>query len=74
MAQLTTIDMALINDIFGMYSGYVLDFSNDRFAAFFNRDLKIDIYTTVTQYMEPRRGSTSAPSSRLRRTPMSCGR
>jgi len=25
--------MALIDDIFGMYGGYVLDFSNDRFAA-----------------------------------------
>jgi hypothetical protein len=44
MAQLTTTDMALIDNIFGMYGGYVLDFSNDRFAAFFNRDLKIDIY------------------------------
>lgn len=44
MAQLTTTDMALIDKIFGIYGGYVLDFSNDRFAAFFNRDLKIDIY------------------------------
>jgi len=44
MAELTTTDMALIDKIFGMYGGYVLDFSNDRFAAFFNRDLKIDIY------------------------------
>ncbi|NTE56613.1 hypothetical protein G6M78_16180 [Agrobacterium tumefaciens] len=44
MAQLTTTDMALIDKIFGMYGGYVLDLSNDRFAAFFNRDLKIDIY------------------------------
>ncbi|AIC29518.1 restriction endonuclease type II-like protein (plasmid) [Rhizobium etli bv. mimosae str. IE4771] len=44
MAQLSTTDMALIDKVFGMYGGYVLDFSNDRFAAFFNRDLKIDIY------------------------------
>lgn len=44
MAQLTTTDMALVDSIFGMYGGYVLDFSNDRFAAFFNRDLQIDIY------------------------------
>jgi hypothetical protein len=36
--------MALIDKIFGMYGGYVLDFSNDRFAAFFNRDLEIDVY------------------------------
>ncbi len=44
MARLTTTDMALIDKIFGMYSGYVLNFSNDRFAAFFGRDLNIDIY------------------------------
>jgi hypothetical protein len=44
MAGLTTTDMALIDKIFGMYGGYVLDFSNDRFASFFNRDLGIDIY------------------------------
>ncbi|MCR9280329.1 MAG: restriction endonuclease [Rhodobacteraceae bacterium] len=44
MAQLSITDMELIDNIFGMYSGYVLDFSNDRFAAFFNRDLNIDIY------------------------------
>jgi hypothetical protein len=44
MAQLSTVEMSLIDSIFGMYGGYVLDFSNDRFAAFFNRDLKIDIY------------------------------
>jgi hypothetical protein len=44
MARLTTTDMALIDNIFGMYGGYVLNFSNACFAAFFNRDLKIDIY------------------------------
>lgn len=44
MAQLSTTDMKLIDSIFGMYGGYVLDFSNDRFASFFNRDLNIDIY------------------------------
>ncbi|MBD8893763.1 restriction endonuclease [Roseibium litorale] len=45
MAQLTITDMALINNIFGMYSGYVLDLnSKARFADFFRRDLSIDIY------------------------------
>lgn len=44
MTRLSTIDMKLIDSIFGMYSGYVLDFSNDRFASFFHRDLGIDIY------------------------------
>lgn len=44
MATLSTTDMKLIDSIFGMYGGYVLDFSNDRFASFFHRDLGIDIY------------------------------
>ncbi|VTZ65831.1 hypothetical protein EMEDMD4_910048 [Sinorhizobium medicae] len=37
MAELTTTDMALGDKIFGMYGWYALDFSNDRFVAFFNR-------------------------------------
>lgn len=44
MANLTATDMALVDGIFGMYGGYVLDFSNARFAAFFSRDLGVDIY------------------------------
>ncbi len=56
MAQLTTTDMALVYSIFGMYSGWVLDFSNDRFAASFNRDLQIDIYNApaiIRQFHQP---------------------
>lgn len=44
MAELTTADMTLIDTLFGMYSGWVLDFSNDRFQAFFVRDVGVDIY------------------------------
>ncbi|MBF0678422.1 MAG: restriction endonuclease [Devosia sp.] len=36
--------MTLIDTLFGMYSGWVLDFSNDRFQAFFVRDVGVDIY------------------------------
>lgn len=44
MAQLSTTDMKLIDSIFGMYSGNVLDFSVARFGSFFQRDLGIDIF------------------------------
>lgn len=38
-----TIDMALIDDLFGMGGGYVLDFSDRTFAAFFTDELGINI-------------------------------
>ncbi len=44
MSKLSTIDMKLIDTLFGMYSGWVLDFSNSRFEAFFKRDIGINIY------------------------------
>ncbi|MEO7221198.1 MAG: hypothetical protein ABIY37_01875 [Devosia sp.] len=44
MAALSTTDMKLIDSIFGMYSGNVLDFSIPRFGSFFQRDLGIDIF------------------------------
>jgi len=44
MASLSTIDMKLIDSLFGMYGGYVLNFSNKTFASFFSRDIGIDIY------------------------------
>ena len=37
MPAIKTIDMRLIDDLFGMGSGYVLDFSDKTFAAFFGR-------------------------------------
>lgn len=44
MPKLTTADMKLIDSLFGMYDGYVMDFSNNRFDSFFKRDVGIDIY------------------------------
>ena len=38
-----TIDMRLIDDLFGMRSGYVLDFSDRTFAEFFGEELGIKI-------------------------------
>ena len=38
-----TIDMRLIDDLFGMGGGYVLDFSDRTFAAFFAEELGINI-------------------------------
>lgn len=43
MPGLSTVDMKLIDSLFGMYSGWVLDFSNDRFDAFFRRDVGVNI-------------------------------
>jgi hypothetical protein len=42
-AAIRTIDMRLIDDLFGMNSGYVLDFSDRTFAAFFVEELGINI-------------------------------
>jgi hypothetical protein len=38
-----TVDMSLIDDLFGMGGGYVLDFSDRTFAAFFAEELGINI-------------------------------
>ena len=44
MAALSTVDMKLIDSLFGMYGGYVLTFSNKTFASFFSKDVGVDIY------------------------------
>lgn len=44
MPKLTTADMKLIDSLFGMYGGYVMDFSNKRFDMFFKQDVGVDIY------------------------------
>ena len=44
MPKLTTADMKLIDSLFGMYGGYVMDFSNKRFNVFFKQDVGVDIY------------------------------
>ena len=43
MAKIRPIDMTTIDQILGMESGYVLDFSDRTFAEFFAGELNIDI-------------------------------
>ena len=37
-------DIPIIDRVFGMEGGYVLDFSNRTFAEFFHDELGVDIY------------------------------
>lgn len=50
MSQLRPIELKLINDLFGMDSGWVLGFSNKTFADFFKSEVGIDIYDDVYAY------------------------
>lgn len=44
MSSLKAIEKRVFEDLFGMASGYVLDFSNNTFAEFFRKTANIDIY------------------------------
>jgi hypothetical protein len=44
MASVKRSDMRLIDQVFGMESGYVLDFSNRTFSEFFENEFGINIY------------------------------
>jgi hypothetical protein len=44
MSSLTFIDKRYFEDLFGMSSGYVLDYSNATFAEFFRECVQVDIY------------------------------
>ncbi|RKZ12836.1 hypothetical protein DRQ50_11350 [bacterium] len=44
MSSLKAIEKRIFEDLFGMPSGYVLDFTNNTFAEFFREVAKIDIY------------------------------
>jgi hypothetical protein len=44
MEQLRPVELKLVDELFGMSSGYVLDFNNRTFADFFRREVGIDIY------------------------------
>ena len=44
MSSLTAIEKRYLEDLFGMSSGYVLDYTNATFAEFFRECAKIDIY------------------------------
>jgi Restriction endonuclease len=43
MGAIRSLDMRLIDDLFGMGGGYVLDFSDRTFAEFFTEELNVDI-------------------------------
>jgi hypothetical protein len=47
MANLSTADLNLIDRLFGMYGGKVLEFSIPRFRSFFERDVGVDIWDDV---------------------------
>ena len=44
MEQLRPVELKLIDELFGMSSGYVLDFTNSTFSDFFRREVGIHIY------------------------------
>src|SRR5258705_7985092 len=44
MASVKRSDMRLVDQVFGMESGYVLDFSNRTFSEFFEDEFGINIY------------------------------
>ncbi len=46
MNSLKTVEKKRFEDLFGMSSGYVLDFTNDTFAEIFRQTVKVDIYST----------------------------
>lgn len=44
MERLRPVEMKLVDELFGMNSGYVLDFNNRTFAEFFQSEVGVDIY------------------------------
>ena len=44
MEQLRPVELKLVDELFGLSSGYVLDFTNSTFADFFRREVGIEIY------------------------------
>lgn len=42
--QLRPVELKVVDELFGMGSGYVLDFTNATFADFFRREVGVDIY------------------------------
>ncbi len=50
MANLSTIDKQILEKLFQMESGYVLNFSDRTMAEFFKDDLDIDIYSNKYDY------------------------
>lgn len=50
MSTLKAIEKRVFEDLFGMASGYVLDFSNNTFAEFFREAANIDIYSPKYEF------------------------
>lgn len=50
MAQLSTTDKQILEKLFQMGEGYVLNFSDRTFGEFFRDDLKIDIFDAKYKY------------------------
>ncbi|MES1265828.1 MAG: hypothetical protein ABUU24_09305, partial [Variovorax sp.] len=44
MANVRTLDVKLIDELFEMQQGYVMDFSNNSLARFFVEELNVDLY------------------------------
>ena len=42
--KIRSMDMPIIDRVFGMEGGFVLDFSNRTFAEFFHDEVNVDIY------------------------------
>src|SRR5882762_266366 len=60
MASFRALEMTLIEDLFDMGGGYVLEFSNRTFAEFFADELGVDIYATEFE------GGGTSKANRLR--------
>lgn len=56
MTGLRPIETRLIDDLFGMNSGWVLNFSNRTFKDFFQHEVGIDIYDDVYSFMGTSKG------------------
>jgi hypothetical protein len=50
MSSLTTVEKKYFEDLFGMSSGYVLDFTNNTFATFFRDTVGQDIYAQEYEF------------------------
>src|SRR6056297_3425408 len=60
MSDLNYKDKLLVEKLFGMSSGYVLDFSNHTFQEFIFQNISIDIYDSKYDY------SSGSKANRLR--------
>ena len=47
--KIRPVDIRIIDRVFGMEGGYVLDFSNRTFSEFFHEELNVDIYREVPE-------------------------